>query len=368
MTSKKRHVPYIGFSITDHCNLNCTHCNTLSNFSLTGHQLWSDYKHTIEQWGERIELDEWNIYGGEPTLNPSFEDWIHGLFENWPNSKGEIWTNGYTIKSQNTKLYNLVKNNSDRLQITVSLHSRKDFGTLYTNIMNWLSGPVTITRENPKDGTSTLSGRVIMIRTSENETDHEENWKKSYNNIRGADWPDCDKFSDWENLPDGIKEECITQFNLSPEIFLDQEQGYKLVDNNGVVVWIQKHHMFRKGPLVVDHENNKISLRNSDAIKAHTICISSGCTEMYKGELYKCSTVSKFPTFENQYNLDISDSDKEIIRSIKSANIDMSDSELNLWLDNRYKVIDQCKFCSEDSSYTEIFPTTKKIKFIKKNQ
>jgi len=44
-------------------------------------------------------------------------------------------------------------------------------------------------------------------------------WKEFYNQIRDPSWPDCDNETDFEQLPDNIKQECIKVFGYQPNQF-----------------------------------------------------------------------------------------------------------------------------------------------------
>ena len=50
-----------------------------------------------------------------------------------------------------------------------------------------------------------------------------ESWKQSYNSIKDQSWPDCDTFTDFENLPVAIQNECINVHNFSPSNWLSQD-------------------------------------------------------------------------------------------------------------------------------------------------
>ncbi len=49
------------------------------------------------------------------------------------------------------------------------------------------------------------------------------NWIASYNSIKGSTWPSCNNYSDFNNLPEHIKDECVHVHNFSPEIWENEE-------------------------------------------------------------------------------------------------------------------------------------------------
>ena len=61
---------YLEFYISHTCNFNCRGCNRFNNYLFLGHQRWKEHEHTHAKWAKRLQLDEWCIIGGEPTLNP----------------------------------------------------------------------------------------------------------------------------------------------------------------------------------------------------------------------------------------------------------------------------------------------------------
>jgi hypothetical protein len=320
---------------------------------MTGHQLWENYSKIMEQWATKINLTNWIIYGGEPTLNPTLYNWTDGILDLWPDSNGQIFTNGSTITEKNTKLYNYVKTKNNKIKIVVSVHNRKDYDLIINRIKNWLVGPI---RKS-----------YVDYRVMTDSPDAIEDFKNKYNSIKGSNWPEVYDFEDWHTLPQHIKDECVNKFNFSPDN-LDYNCNIKLVDAHGVTVIVSKQYLFYKGAHIIDANNHVVRLHNSDPDVAHSVCENTWCTEMYKGKIYKCNTLSRFYTLDEQFNLEISDSDRELLYSYRSADSSMSNDQINNWLGKRLEVIDQCKFCPEDRSSNEIFPTTKKIKIYKKSQ
>ena len=194
-----------------------------------------------------------------------------------------------------------------------------------------------------------------------------KDFKNNYNQIKGNEWPDINDFDDWYMLPQHIKDECINDFNFSPNKYLNYDFNVKLVDANDVTVIVNKQYLFYKGSHIIDTNNHIVRLHNSNPDVAHSVCENTWCTEMYKGKIYKCNTLSRFYTLDEQFNLEISNSDRELLYSYEAADCSMNDDQINIWMNKRLEVIDQCKFCPEDRSMDEIFPTTKKIKIYKKS-
>ena len=211
----------IGINIINTCNFNCDGCCSFSNYDFSDYQRWEDYKDIYTRWAEKVEFSGWELIGGEPTLNPTYLEWIVGLTELWPNSNGYIRTNGSTIKPSNKKLYNLLKDLNKPITVDISYHNAHREQEVLDNIKGWLEGPLTITRYPEK-----LSDAPEFPFF----------WEQVYQNIKAESWPDCKTLEDWELLPENIKKECIEVFNFSPEIFTKKYLGYKFIDSNGIVV------------------------------------------------------------------------------------------------------------------------------------
>jgi len=58
---------------------------------------WKQGKQWLENWLERINIPDFGIMGGEPTLNPECEQWIYGVRELLPNSQIRFTTNAVTF-------------------------------------------------------------------------------------------------------------------------------------------------------------------------------------------------------------------------------------------------------------------------------
>jgi len=338
------------FYITNVCNYNCDGCYTLSNYNFSGHQLWEDYKDIYKKWATNIDIKEWVIYGGEPTLNPTYLDWVTGILNIWPDSTGKIRTNGSTIIPKNQKLYNFLKNLDGKVYIEVVVHNKFLLDKTLNNIRQWLPIPYE-------------EIRYPALPDLPNSLD---NWQKSYQTIRGSDWPECNSFDDWHHLPIEIRKECEELYDFSPDIWADKLLGYKFTDTNNVVVIVEMGNFFSNGPLIPNSNLKDFGLHNSDPIKAHNVCGNKMCGEFVNGKYYKCNTVGHFPEFDDQFNITLTDEDRKLLHSYKPATVDMTANELTEFFNNIENPIPQCKFCPENKSMTEIFADTKKIFFKKK--
>jgi organic radical activating enzyme len=133
----KPRLKYSEIYITNVCNYSCTHCQSLNNFAFKGHQYWKDYEHEYRNLSNRIDIDQIQIIGGEPTLNPEFEKWVDGISRLWPNAKLQIATNGTRLDKLTTEIYQVLLKHKGTLWITchdIQLYdSFLDFAKIFLN-------------------------------------------------------------------------------------------------------------------------------------------------------------------------------------------------------------------------------------------
>ena len=63
-----------------------------------------------------------------------------------------------------------------------------------------------------------------------------QNWINDYNQIKDPSWPECNSYSDWENLPDHIKKECEDVHDFKP---ISLEQSDNTNNNYTEYYWLQ---------------------------------------------------------------------------------------------------------------------------------
>ena len=87
-------LPFVETMITYACNLSCAGCTNYSDYNMKGSVSWEQGKEWLNAWIERVEIADFGIMGGEPTLNPECEQWIYGVRSLLPNSQIRFTTNG----------------------------------------------------------------------------------------------------------------------------------------------------------------------------------------------------------------------------------------------------------------------------------
>ena len=351
--SKLFSLNYVEFYITNSCNFNCVGCNRFNNFKITGAQKWDDYADAYRRWSEILDIKEWAVLGGEPMTNPDFLTWLRNISSLWPDSRGFFVTNGYYIDPNNRELYDIIQSTNGRVQLLIGLHNINRRDEMITTVKNWLQGDITVKEKTINDLDSS--------------PDFKENWKKSYNAIRDPSWPDCDSVLDWPNLPEFIQTEMAQIHHLDPQQLINTRLDEQFTDSNGVTVHVRLENYFHQGALILNGTES-FSLHNSDPVKAHNNCPSKTCHHFDKGQLYKCSQVALFSEIDQQFILNVSDSDRELVHSYRPAAIEQSLTELENFMSNIEKPLPQCKFCPEQYQIKEIFAKHgEKIKMVKKS-
>jgi uncharacterized Fe-S cluster-containing radical SAM superfamily protein len=135
----KLFLKYAEFYITNVCNLTCQGCNRFNSFPLKGYQSWEEHKETYTRWSKELSLQSIGIMGGEPFLNPEFNDWVSGLRSLWPTATLIIATNG-TQLSKHKDFYQKLLNDR-RIELRISLHNKMHKQTMIKIVEDFLQGP-----------------------------------------------------------------------------------------------------------------------------------------------------------------------------------------------------------------------------------
>jgi organic radical activating enzyme len=311
---------YVEFYITNVCNYSCTNCRSLNNYKFSGHQKWKDYSGEYIKWSKLLEIDSISILGGEPTLNPTFREWCIGVRELWPNAKIKLVTNGSTLDTTFSDFYDFCSEYQIILDATA--HGRHSFLPLYNKIREVMQGNIT---------------QII--------TNDGGQWADAYKQVKGDDWPECDSINQFENLPEHIRKECADIHKIDPENYLfNSASSIQLNDANGFAATMNYGEDFVTAPVKYIGDN-KFTVYNSDPVKAHDVCIMQNCHHFVKGKLYKCHNVALLPEFLQQYNVEISDEDIDLLHQYKPGTPNLSNNELEEFLKNLPNPIDQCKLC-----------------------
>lgn len=298
----RRLINYAEFYITNVCNLTCTNCNRFNNYEFKGWQRWSDYQSQYEEWARYIRVQRLTIMGGEPLLNPTIIDWIKGLNRIFKKNV-QILTNGTRLNHvpglyEQLLTYNDPETPWTKNWIGVSLHNENDREYCFSEIRKFLKGNI---RYYHKDSIENI------------------------NNARtwGA--------------------------------------AHAFYDENNVVICVWEYDDFYNAA-IQKNQLGKYTVHNNDPLVAHRECgfVRYKCYHFIRGLLYKCGPAALFPEFDQQFNLDISAEDREIMNSYKPLSV--ADFEIRgpEFLDQIDNPIPQCKFCPVEYKNTKIYAVTKK--------
>jgi len=341
MNFMKSRLKYAEVYITNVCNYSCTHCQSLNNFAFKGHQSWADYQTDYQALSEHVDIDTIQIIGGEPTLNPDFENWVIGISETWPHARIEISTNGTRLDVINDNIYQILSKNKGCLWITC--HDDKLYNSMLDFSNQFLDDIVS-------DSQPDSNSRAI--------------WKQSYDSIKDESWPSCDDIRQFDQLPDRIKKELIDVHNLNPDSFYSIHAPRILTDKNGVEFKLELSQSFFSSAITITDQQTLKMKHNNDPVAAHEICYFKSCHQLNKGKLYKCPLVSVLPDFLDQFEVAMNDDDKTLVR----AHVPISGSDSAATIFNFIKNIDQpiaqCKFCPANQKKYDFVGTDKKIKVI----
>lgn len=340
---------YAEFYITNVCNLNCVNCNRFNNFNFTGHELWHEHVRDYELWARLIDIESIGILGGEPMLNPEFLDWVRGIATLWPNAKINIITNG-TQFHRWPDLYELLEQFKGRVTVGISEHNFPNRDNTLNNIERFLKKPFTKTIVNPDP--------------------NHVYWQQSYGNIRDPSWPDCNSPNEFVNLPQVIRDECEQVFHVSLKIWQEEIYSLKFVDDNNVTVRYSPSNSFYNSTVIHDTATGQLRLNHSDPARAIAVCYSKKCHHFIQGQLYKCGPVGILPDFIQQFFVDISDADRDLINSYVPAKPTWTQQQLDPFISDLIAEVPiaQCTFCPEQLIPRKFNSTTKKIKLVKRQR
>ena len=304
----KPRLKYAEVYITNVCNYSCTHCQSLNNFAFKGHQRWEDHENEYRRLSGQLDIDQIQIIGGEPTLNPDFEKWVEGISKLWPNAKLQIATNGTRLDKLTKEIYQILLKHKGTLWITC--HDIE----LYDGFL---------------DFSKTFLNKIVSDNVSN------DDWKRDYERSK-----------------------------TDPTVKL-KTVSRKMTDENDVEVILDWSQSFVSS--VIDLlDNQSLTMKyNSDPVQAHDICYFKNCHQINKGKVYKCPLVSVLPDFLDQFDVTMSDDDRVLAQSYEPLTVDKNVSEfVNAITDP----IPQCKFCPSNYTKHNFVGTEKKIKIVPRNQ
>ena len=241
--------------------------------------------------------------GGEPLLNPTVNEWIVGLTDIFKCGV-QVLTNGTRLNNTPGLYEALAQTRSRGSPVTghiqISLHNVNHFDELQQNIKSFLSTPT-----------------------------------EEYGTAIGVSLPN----DPWNGM------------------------YYSVRDVNDVLVNVHLANDFHTAS-IQPTPDGRFTLHNSDPIVAHGKCgfAMYKCYHFIQGKLYKCGPVALMPEFDKQFNLDISDEDRQLLNSYKPLKIKQWPDRAFKWLAQLDDPIAQCKFCPQTFASKIIYPVVKNSK------
>jgi hypothetical protein len=100
----------LGYEILDHCNLNCKHCCHFSNLKAEKEKTLEFITEDVKFLAEHIELQEFKISGGEPTIHSQICEILLAMRQILGNKvKIIMLTNGLKLSSMPERFFKLAK-------------------------------------------------------------------------------------------------------------------------------------------------------------------------------------------------------------------------------------------------------------------
>lgn len=90
-------LPFLETMITQVCNLSCQGCTNFSDLKHSGYVSWEQGHKWLTPWVDRITIEDFGIMGGEPLINPEWQQWVLGVRAMLPNAQIRFTTNGLLL-------------------------------------------------------------------------------------------------------------------------------------------------------------------------------------------------------------------------------------------------------------------------------
>lgn len=142
-----------------------------------------------------------------------------------------------------------------------------------------------------------------------------------------------------------------------------QEKLY-FTDANDVTVVVEYNWWFHQGAMI--KTDNGSTLHQSDPDKAHNICHMKTCHTFFKGKLYKCGVVAVLPDYDEQFKLELTQEDRDLLYSYTPLSVEDQFDQKKLFIESLPDMIAQCKFCPESYNGQQIWSQEKKLTFHQK--
>jgi hypothetical protein len=92
-----RPVQILELHVTHACNLTCESCSHYSNHGHKGHVTVAEADAWMGLWCHRLDVKQFDLLGGEPTVHPELPAFVSLVRRHWPNALIRVLTNGFFL-------------------------------------------------------------------------------------------------------------------------------------------------------------------------------------------------------------------------------------------------------------------------------
>ena len=135
---------------------------------------------------------------------------------------------------------------------------------------------------------------------------------------------------------------------------------WQFKDSNGVMINVYTVDKFA-GAAIIPKPEGGYTLHDSDPEEAHSTCAFANWKSYHfiRGKFYKCGPSALLPEFDDQFCLDITDNDRELLHSYTPLTVDNYAEYHEEFFTNLDNPIAQCKFCPANHQMQKIYPIRK---------
>jgi organic radical activating enzyme len=98
-------------------------------------------------------------------------------------------------------------------------------------------------------------------------------------------------------------------------------------------------------------ERSGYHVHHSDISLAFNACDMKHDHTMFNGKLYKCPTMAVLPEFDQQFNLQLDQRQRNLLDAYSPLNSNCSNEELQSFIDDKNQPISQCEFCPSNITW-----------------
>jgi len=260
-------------------------------------------------------------------------NWVNGAAELWPNAVIQITSNG-AFNDKFFKLYDgLDESVQARFRYDVSAHSAEIRNNTLQDLQEHFGTPVRYDSDN--------LWHTIFDYASKTEL-----WD---------DVKDINTFKELSFAEQNYIMALLTKHSGKDADEILASDSISLTYENGFRAFVVSSLNFYDSALEL-HDDTFHLRHDNDPDEMVRKCYSASSHHFLNGKLYKCPLVTALPEFMKQYNVQMSDANKDLIDAYRPAEHSMSDTELTEIIKSFVgrEAIPQCKFCADNSSTTKI--------------